>query len=94
MFLILYLTKKTQFLNGTPPKDNAQSFERTGDGEWRWIASEAELEIHIADQLNNLGRFLDFYRYSVLDGEVGVSNIILTGSYPHLEDLQKRIAET
>ena len=86
--------EKPIFKRNTDQGTIAQSFERTADGEWRWIASEAELEIHIADLLNNLGRFLDFYRYSVLDGEVGVSNIILTGSYPHLEDLQKRIAET
>ena len=86
--------EKPIFKRNTDQGTIAQSFEQTADGEWRWIASEAELEIHIADQLTNLGRFLDFYRYSVLDGEVGVSNIILTGSYPHLEDLQKRIAET
>lgn len=72
----------------------AQSFERTSEGEWSWRASDAELEIYLDDQLNNLGRFLDFYRYSVLEGDGSVSNIILTGSYPDLDNLQKRISET
>lgn len=72
---------------------NAESFERTAEGEWNWRASDTELEIHLDEQLNNLGRFLDFYRYSVLEGEGSVSNIILTGSYPDLVNLQERISE-
>lgn len=70
-----------------------QSFERTVSGEWLWQSSPAELEIHLEEQLNNLGRFLDFYRYSVLEGESSVSNIILTGEYPDLDDLKKRISD-
>lgn len=72
----------------------ATSFERTTDGGWQWRASDAELEIHLDEQLNNLGRFLDFYRYSVLDGEGSVSKIILTGAYPDLEDIKTRITNT
>lgn len=71
----------------------AQSFERTAEGEWNWRGSDGELEIHLDEQLNNLSRFLDFYRYSVLEGEGSVSNIILTGSYPDLESLKARISE-
>lgn len=71
----------------------AQSFERTAEGEWNWRGSDGELGIHLDEQLNNLGRFLDFYRYSVLEGEGSVSNIILTGSYPDLESLKVRISE-
>lgn len=70
----------------------AQSFERTTDGEWEWRASDAELEIYLDEQINNLGRFLDFYRYSVLEGEGSVSSVIITGSYPDLDNLKTRIS--
>lgn len=74
----------------------SSSFERTADGGWGWLASDAELEIHLDEQINNLGRFLDFYRYSVLNGEGSISNIILTGTgaYPDLNDIKTRITET
>lgn len=58
------------------------SFKRTQNGEWVWKESEAELELSLEEQLNNLERFLDFYRYSVLNGAASISKIILAGSIP------------
>lgn len=69
------------------------SFEHMQKGEWVWQESEAELEMQLEEQLNNLERFLDFYRYSVLDGEGRISEIILTGAYPNLEELKNQITE-
>lgn len=69
------------------------SYEHTMQGEWIWTESEAELELNLEEQLNSLERFLDFYRYSVLDGQEGISKVILTGAYPNLEDIKWRISE-
>lgn len=69
------------------------SFEHTPNGEWIWTETEMELEMSIEEQLNSLERFLDFYQYSVLNGEGSISEIILTGYYPDLENLKSRIAE-
>lgn len=63
------------------------------NGEWIWQNSEAELEAMLEDQLNGLERFLDFYRYSVLDGKGSVTDIILTGHYPNLSDLKTYLTE-
>lgn len=62
-------------------------------GKWTWQNSETELDEMLEDQLNGLERFLDFYRYSVLDGEGSVTDIILTGHYPDLMDLKSRLSE-
>lgn len=71
----------------------SNAWEFTPKGEWVWKESNLELETMIEDQLNNLERFLDFYRYSVLNGEEGISEIILTGNYPNLNFLKTRLQE-
>lgn len=70
-----------------------ESFEHTAQEGWVWTDSETELEYSIEEQLNNLERFLDFYRYSVLNGENSISEIILTGYFPYLNELKQQIAE-
>ena len=69
------------------------AFRQTQSGEYIWTETDAELEMSNEDQLNALERFLDFYQYSVLSGEGSIDEIILTGYYPHLEDLRNRINE-
>lgn len=61
------------------------------DGHWQWKQSEEDLAMALEDQLDALERFLDFYRYSVLDGEMSVSEIILTGYYPQLNELKEQL---
>ena len=60
-------------------------------GKWTWKSSDFELETMLEDQLDGLERFLDFYRYSVLDGKGSVTEIVLTGHYPDLEEFESRI---
>ncbi|OJF90908.1 type IV pilus biogenesis protein PilM [Alkalibacterium sp. 20] len=71
----------------------ADSWKLSQKGEWVWQNSETELEDMIEDQLNGLERFLDFYRYSVLDDKGSVTDIILTGHYPKLIDLKALLEE-
>ncbi|SFC41455.1 type IV pilus assembly protein PilM [Alkalibacterium subtropicum] len=71
----------------------ADSWTVSQNGEWLWKDSEPELADMLDDQLNGLERFLDFYRYSVLDGEGTVTDIVLTGYYPELTELKTRLEE-
>lgn len=71
----------------------SDSWNLQSDGVWEWTQSEEELTFAIEEQLDALGRFLDFYRYSVLDGETGISEVVLTGSYPNLSELKEQLAE-
>ncbi len=45
------------------------------------------------EQLNGLERFLDFYSYSVLQGEGRVTEVILTGYYPDLEVIKQKLLD-
>ena len=36
---------------------------------------------------------MDFYRYSVMNGEAGITEIYLTGTFPHLEQVEQRLNE-
>lgn len=62
------------------------------DGEWLWKNDAEAMEAMIQDKLDVMERFLDFYRYSVLHGEDGVSEIYLAGDFPNLENVQKRLS--
>lgn len=69
------------------------SWNINANAEWQWTETEVDLQMSIEEQLNSLERFLDFYQYSVLKGDVSISQIILTGDYPDLNALKERINE-
>ncbi|WP_080146571.1 type IV pilus biogenesis protein PilM [Marinilactibacillus piezotolerans] len=71
----------------------AQSWEQSKAGQWKWTGTEQELSIVLEDQINAIERFLDFYKYSVMNGETMVTQILLSGSYPDLETLYQKLAE-
>jgi len=71
----------------------SESWGISPKGTWQWLQSEAELENILLDQINGLERFLDFYRYSVLNGEGQVSEIILAGEFPNLKELGNRLKD-
>lgn len=71
----------------------AENWQVDNDGKWTWKSSDFELETMLEDQLDGLERFLDFYRYSVLDGKGSVTEIVLTGHYPDLENLKGRLSD-
>lgn len=71
----------------------AQSWHQNSKGVWEWTGSEPELELVIEDQLNVIERFLDFYKYSVMNGERMVTKILLTGDYPNLSSLYDRLKD-
>lgn len=91
--IMVFNQKRPTFSRHSQQDDVLNSYEFTQNGKWQWKDSEAEYEISIDEQLNSLERFLDFYRYSVLDGEHGVSEIILTGAHPNLEELKARLTD-
>ncbi|MDN6295737.1 MAG: pilus assembly protein PilM [Alkalibacterium sp.] len=71
----------------------AGNWEIDSNGKWTWKSSENERDMMLEDQLDGLERFLDFYRYSVLDGKGSVKQIILTGHYPDLEEVKGYLSD-
>lgn len=69
------------------------SWKLSKDGQWEWTLSDEDLLESLADQLNGLERFIEFYRYSVMDGNESISDIILSGYFPDLNRLEELLSE-
>lgn len=91
-FMVYYQERPT-FFRQSQSSDLSESWERNVEGEWIWKYSPEELDMALNDQLNGLERFLDFYSYSVLQGEGSVTEIILTGYYPSLEEIKDKLLD-
>ncbi|MGA9518899.1 MAG: pilus assembly protein PilM [Trichococcus sp.] len=65
----------------------------TKEGEWIWKDDQDSFEETITDTLDVLERLLEFYRYSVMNGEGGVTDIFLMGDFPELEKVREQLAQ-
>jgi type IV pilus assembly protein PilM len=71
---------------------SAQSWKKDEmSGEWEWARGEEELERTIEEQLMAIERFMDFYRYSVTDGEASITDIFLKGGFPRLDSVREQM---
>lgn len=71
----------------------ADLWEVDPEGEWSWKDDDASLRDTITDTLDVLERLLEFYRYSVTNGEGGVTDIFLTGDFPGLEQVREQLSK-
>src|SRR5690625_613565 len=58
---------------------------------WSYNGDEQQKVGTIEDQINELVRIMNFYRYSLHKGEREVTEIIILGDYPKLENVFKRV---
>jgi type IV pilus assembly protein PilM len=65
----------------------------TKEGEWIWKDDQNSFEEAITDTLDVLERLLEFYRYSVMNGQGGVTDIFLTGDFPDLEKVREQLSQ-
>ena len=88
---MVYHQDRPTFFRQSQSADLAESWVRGEEKEWVWKGSSEELVISVSQQINGLERFLDFYNYSVLQGEASVQKIILTGYHPDLEEVKEQL---
>jgi type IV pilus assembly protein PilM len=69
------------------------SWDVTEEGEWIWKDDQDSFEDAITDMLDVLERLLEFYRYSVINGQGGVTDIFLTGDFPYLEKVREQLSQ-
>ncbi|KGX93625.1 hypothetical protein N781_10585 [Pontibacillus halophilus JSM 076056 = DSM 19796] len=58
-----------------------------------WSGDPEVYEAFIDDQLTEIERIMDFYRYSVTQGEAGITKILLTGDLPNMDVLRSQMQE-
>lgn len=64
-------------------------WELTPQGDWSMKEEHAALQDQMKETLDVLERFLEFYRYSVLNGENGITEIVLAGDFSYLEEFKE-----
>ncbi|KAB2338719.1 pilus assembly protein PilM [Cytobacillus depressus] len=64
---------------------------RKGIQEFRFSGSQNELLFQLEDIFKEIGKFLDFYRYSINQGKQQISKILLNGDHPYLDLIEKEI---
>jgi type IV pilus assembly protein PilM len=60
---------------------------------WRYVGDDDHLTGLLEDQMVELERMMNFYRYSLHKGEKMVSKIFLLGDFPDMELVRKNIAQ-
>ncbi|HLS67104.1 MAG TPA: pilus assembly protein PilM [Pseudogracilibacillus sp.] len=104
MFLELSLTSlsmsifhqhKLEFLRYQPLSISANDWQPQESEQltWTYTGDESRLETDINDQLNEIERVMNFYRFSLHQGARTITNIVLLGDYPKLQQLQSYIDE-
>lgn len=75
---------------------DVNNWESSGDSilQWNYTGDQQRLTGEINDQLTELERLLNFYRFSIHQGEVSVTDIILLGDFPNLKDIALKLKET
>ncbi len=48
---------------------------------------------YLEEQLTEIERFMDFYRYSVMNGEAGITKLLVSGDYEQLDNVMKELRE-
>src|SRR5699024_4749970 len=58
---------------------------------WTYQGEDLTFEQHIADELIELERIMDFYRFSMHQGERDVTHLVLLGDNPYLQVMKERM---
>src|SRR5690625_1303361 len=61
--------------------------------QWNFTGDETRLYGEIEDQLNEIDRLMNFYRFSIHQGEKSVTDIVLLGDYPELSGVKNKLEE-
>ena len=74
---------------------DTKDWEATGEGllNWHYTGDQQQLTGEINDQLNELERLLNFYRFSIHQGDIFVTDIVLLGDFPNLHEVARRIKD-
>lgn len=72
---------------------NHSLWKRSGAGQFEWKGDMSELRGQMEDLYTEFDRIMNFYRFSLLQGNAGVTRILLTGDHPDYDNIHKRLAE-
>lgn len=84
-----------EFLRYQPLNVSINHWQSSGEEEqiirWHYTGDLTKLHGEIDDQLNEIERLMNFYQFSIRNGEHSVTDLILLGDYPDLADIERRL---
>lgn len=81
---------KLEFQRHQPINIDINAWQADGDKQpihWMYQGDPTQLYGEIDDHLNEIDRLMNFYRFSIRQGEKSVTDIIMTGDFPKLSDI-------
>src|SRR5699024_8069310 len=84
-----------EFLRYQPINIEMKDWEFGGANEagWHFTGNKGELDGHIGDQLNELASIMNFYQFSIHQGNQAVSDIVLFGDMPDLPSILEALED-
>ncbi|MYL50198.1 hypothetical protein GLV98_11930 [Halobacillus litoralis] len=80
------------FINHTKSPLSMALWKRE-NGRYIWQGDEEAPTEFTYDQVNEVERIMDFYRFSVMNGKVSVSKVLLTGDWPENDRVRELLEE-
>lgn len=65
--------------------------ENVSSIQWEFANEKIDLDGRLDEQFNELSQLMDFYQYSMHQGEKSIDKIILLGDYPELDDIKMKL---
>lgn len=70
---------------------STKDWEFNEKSQWVYNGEETHLHAQMEDQINELGQIMNFYRYSLHQGEKAINQVIILGDYPDLTPIAESI---
>lgn len=75
------------------PLQDWQPTELDGAYQWTFTGDESILQMELDDQANEIDRIMNFYRFSLHQGNQMVTDIVLVGDLPQLDTLKQLLEQ-
>ncbi|HHY72842.1 MAG TPA: pilus assembly protein PilM [Bacillus bacterium] len=72
---------------------NYSLWQKNYNGEYEWKGEQADLQAQMEDIFTEIDRIMNFYRFSMQQGNQEVTKILLTGDHPDLDNIKNRLVE-
>ncbi|WP_458412345.1 type IV pilus biogenesis protein PilM [Schinkia sp. CFF1] len=72
---------------------NYSLWKKNYNGKFEWKGNQDDLNGQIEDTFMEIDRIMNFYRFSMQQGNQEINRILLAGDHPYFEDIKKKLAE-
>ncbi|WP_026671475.1 type IV pilus biogenesis protein PilM [Alkalihalobacterium bogoriense] len=73
-------------------KDWSFALDNVDEMKWTFVGNEEQLWTDIQDLVADIERIMNFYRYSMHKGEKSISQLVVLGDHPYLDEIALRFS--